>query len=80
MLKKGPSFTLSYMSMLSRAINMLFYIQDELRLHWVTVIRDWRFNDRMYGATDLDNVDILFYYKIVHVVQNNEKNTRDNQK
>ena len=22
----------------------------------------------------------LFYYKIVHVVQNNEKNTRDNQK
>jgi len=23
---------------------------------------------------------LLFYYKIVHVVQNNEKNTRDNQK
>ena len=22
----------------------------------------------------------IFYYKIVHVVQNNEKNTRDNQK
>jgi len=47
---KGLTFTLAYTSVLSRAIKTLFYIQDELGLHWVTVVRDWRLNERMYGA------------------------------
>jgi broad specificity phosphatase PhoE len=48
--EKGFTFDLAYTSVLKRAIKTLFYIQDEMDLHWVPVVRDWRLNERMYGA------------------------------
>jgi 2,3-bisphosphoglycerate-dependent phosphoglycerate mutase len=48
--EKGFTFDLAYTSVLKRAIKTLFYIQDEMDLHWIPVVRDWRLNERMYGA------------------------------
>lgn len=36
--------------MFKRAIKSLYYIQEELDLHWTPVHRHWRLNERMYGA------------------------------
>lgn len=36
--------------MLKRAIKTLFYVQDELDLHWIPVVRSWHLNERMYGG------------------------------
>ena len=47
---KGLTFNLAYTSVLSRAIKTLFYIQDTMGLHWTPVYRDWRLNERHYGA------------------------------
>jgi 2,3-bisphosphoglycerate-dependent phosphoglycerate mutase len=35
---------------LKRSIKSLFYIQEELDLHWIPVMKSWRLNERMYGA------------------------------
>ena len=43
-------FDIAYTSVLKRAIKTLFYIQEELDLHWIPVIRTWRLNERMYGG------------------------------
>jgi len=47
---KGLSFDYAFTSVLSRAIKTLFYIQDTMGLHWVPVVRDYRLNERHYGA------------------------------
>lgn len=36
--------------MLKRAIKTLYYVQEELDLHWIPVVRTWRLNERMYGG------------------------------
>ncbi|HNS67154.1 MAG TPA: 2,3-diphosphoglycerate-dependent phosphoglycerate mutase, partial [Mesotoga infera] len=41
---------LAYTSVLKRAIRTLWYILDEMDLMWIPVIRDWRLNERHYGA------------------------------
>jgi 2,3-bisphosphoglycerate-dependent phosphoglycerate mutase len=47
---KGYTFDIAYTSVLKRAIKTLFYIQDEMNLLWNPVVKDWRLNERMYGA------------------------------
>eukprot|EP01101_Sappina_pedata_P004261 TRINITY_DN1778_c0_g1_i1.p1 TRINITY_DN1778_c0_g1~~TRINITY_DN1778_c0_g1_i1.p1 ORF type:complete len:269 (+),score=132.19 TRINITY_DN1778_c0_g1_i1:47-808(+) len=50
LLKEGYTFDVAYTSLLKRAIKTLFFVQNELDLHWIPVTRDWRLNERMYGA------------------------------
>ena len=42
-------FDIAFTSVLKRAIKTLYYVQDELDLHWIPVVRHWRLNERMYG-------------------------------
>ena len=46
----GFDFDIAYTSVLKRAIRTLWYILDEMDLMWIPVIRDWRLNERHYGA------------------------------
>jgi len=43
-------FDVAYTSVLKRAIRTLWLILDELDRMWIPVIRDWRLNERHYGA------------------------------
>jgi len=46
----GCSFDLAFTSVLTRAIRTLWITLDELGLMWIPVHRDWRLNERHYGA------------------------------
>lgn len=46
----GFAFDLAYTSVLKRAIRTLWFTLDELDQMWIPVIRDWRLNERHYGA------------------------------
>jgi 2,3-bisphosphoglycerate-dependent phosphoglycerate mutase len=46
----GYTFDLAYTSVLKRAIRTLWLTLDGLDLMWIPVIRDWRLNERHYGA------------------------------
>lgn len=46
----GFTFDVAYTSVLKRAIKTLFFIQEELGLHWIPVTKTWRLNERMYGG------------------------------
>merc|ERR1719394_751066 len=46
----GLEFDVAYTSVLKRAIKTLFYIQEGTDQHWIDVHRNWRLNERMYGA------------------------------
>jgi len=48
--QEGYTFDVAYTSLLKRAIRTLWTVLDELDLLWVPVIRDWRLNERHYGA------------------------------
>ena len=48
--KDGYSFDVAYTSVLKRAIRTLWITMDEMDLMWIPVIRDWRLNERHYGA------------------------------
>jgi len=48
--QNGFTFDIVYTSCLTRAIKTLNYILDEMRLHWVPVIKEWRLNERHYGG------------------------------
>ncbi len=43
-------FDIAYTSVLKRAIRTLWHITDQMDLMWIPVIRDWRLNERHYGA------------------------------
>jgi len=43
-------FDIAFTSVLARAIHTLWLIMDELDRVWIPVIRDWRLNERHYGA------------------------------
>ena len=47
---EGLTFDLAYTSVLTRAIRTLWLILDEMDLMWIPVERDWRLNERHYGA------------------------------
>jgi 2,3-bisphosphoglycerate-dependent phosphoglycerate mutase len=46
----GFSFDLAHTSLLKRAIRTLWIVLDEMDLMWIPVRRDWRLNERHYGA------------------------------
>src|SRR5436305_3891027 len=46
----GYVFDVAYTSVLKRAIRTLGIALDELDLLWIPVIKDWRLNERHYGA------------------------------
>ena len=46
----GYEFDVAYTSVLKRAIRTLWHILDEMDQMWIPVIRDWRLNERHYGA------------------------------
>ncbi len=50
LLEEGFTFDIAYTSVLKRAIRTLWIVLDEMDLMWLPVIRDWRLNERHYGA------------------------------
>jgi len=48
--EQGFFFDMAYTSVLKRAIRTLWMALDEMDLMWIPVIRDWRLNERHYGA------------------------------
>ncbi|MCC7488315.1 MAG: 2,3-diphosphoglycerate-dependent phosphoglycerate mutase [Gammaproteobacteria bacterium] len=46
----GLQFDFAYTSVLKRAIRTLWIVLDEMDLMWIPVERDWRLNERHYGA------------------------------
>ena len=50
LLKEGFTFDVAYTSMLKRAIKTLWLVLEEMDLMWIPVHRNWRLNERHYGA------------------------------
>jgi 2,3-bisphosphoglycerate-dependent phosphoglycerate mutase len=48
--EQGYFFDIAFTSVLKRAIRTLWIVLDEMDLMWIPVIRDWRLNERHYGA------------------------------
>jgi 2,3-bisphosphoglycerate-dependent phosphoglycerate mutase len=46
----GFHFDCAYRSLLKRAIRTLWVVLDQLDQMWIPVVRDWRLNERHYGA------------------------------
>lgn len=46
----GYEFDVAYTSVLKRAIRTLWLSLDEMDRMWIPVVRDWRLNERHYGA------------------------------
>lgn len=46
----GVMFDVAFTSVLKRAIRTLWIVLDEMDLMWIPVHRDWRLNERHYGA------------------------------
>ena len=47
---EGYTFDIAYTSVLKRAIRTLWITLDKLDLMWIPVVRNWRLNERHYGA------------------------------
>jgi 2,3-bisphosphoglycerate-dependent phosphoglycerate mutase len=47
---EGLSFELAFTSVLRRAIRTLWLVLDEMDLMWIPEEKDWRLNERHYGA------------------------------
>jgi 2,3-bisphosphoglycerate-dependent phosphoglycerate mutase len=50
LLESGYRFDVAFTSVLKRAIRSLWLILDEMDRMWIPVVRDWRLNERHYGA------------------------------
>ena len=48
--EQGIEFDLCYTSVLKRAIKTLWIALEEMDRMWLPVVRDWRLNERHYGA------------------------------
>jgi 2,3-bisphosphoglycerate-dependent phosphoglycerate mutase len=48
--KMGYAFDIAFTSVLKRAIRTLWLMLDEMDQMWIPVVRDWRLNERHYGA------------------------------
>jgi 2,3-bisphosphoglycerate-dependent phosphoglycerate mutase len=56
--EEGFVFDVAYTSLLKRAIKTLWITLEQMDLMWVPVIREWRLNERHYGAlTGLDKAE-----------------------
>lgn len=47
---EGYAFDIAYTSVLKRAIRTLWFMLEEMDRVWIPVERDWRLNERHYGA------------------------------
>ena len=47
---EGYIFEIAFTSLLKRAIDTLNIVLDESGLHWIPVVKNWRLNERHYGA------------------------------
>jgi len=47
---EGYTFDVAFTSVLKRAIRTLWIVLDEMDLMWIPVYRNWRLNERHYGA------------------------------
>ena len=47
---EGFEFDIAYTSVLKRAIRTLWLVMDEMDSMWIPVFRNWRLNERHYGA------------------------------
>jgi 2,3-bisphosphoglycerate-dependent phosphoglycerate mutase len=50
LIERGFSFDVAYTSALKRAIKTLWVVLEEMDLMWIPVHRNWRLNERHYGA------------------------------
>jgi 2,3-bisphosphoglycerate-dependent phosphoglycerate mutase len=50
MKEAGFAFDVAYTSLLTRAIKTLHFALDEMQQLWIPVIKNWRLNERHYGA------------------------------
>jgi 2,3-bisphosphoglycerate-dependent phosphoglycerate mutase len=48
--QEGYTFDVAFTSVLKRAIRTLWIVLEEMDLMWIPVHRDWRLNERHYGA------------------------------
>ena len=48
--EEGFTFDVAYTSVLKRAVRTLWIVLDGMDLMWIPVVRDWRLNERHYGA------------------------------
>lgn len=48
--EQGYTFDIAFTSVLKRAIRTLWIVLDEMDLMWIPVERNWRLNERHYGA------------------------------
>ncbi len=48
--EQGYTFDVAFTSVLKRAIRTLWVVLDGMDLMWIPVVRDWRLNERHYGA------------------------------
>ena len=48
--EEGFEFDVAFTSVLKRAIRTLWVALDEMDRMWIPVVRDWRLNERHYGA------------------------------
>jgi 2,3-bisphosphoglycerate-dependent phosphoglycerate mutase len=61
--KEGFVFDLAFTSLLKRAIKTLWVVLEEMDLMWIPVHKDWRLNERHYGALQgLNKADIAAQY------------------
>jgi 2,3-bisphosphoglycerate-dependent phosphoglycerate mutase len=50
LLAEGFTFDIAYTSLLKRAIRTLWIALDNMDMMWLPVVRNWRLNERHYGA------------------------------
>ena len=70
LLREGYTFDVAYTSVLKRSIRTLWIVLDEMDLRWIPVYRNWRLNERFYGALQgLNKAEMAVQYgeKQVHL-------------
>ncbi len=55
LLQEGFMFDVTYTSVLTRAIQTLWLVMEEMDLLWLPVIKHWRLNERHYGKLQGSN-------------------------
>ena len=60
---EGYDFDIAYTSVLKRAIHTLRYVLDAMDRTWLPVVKNWRLNERHYGALQgLNKADMAAKY------------------
>ena len=68
--REGYTFDIAFTSVLRRAIRTLWLLQEAMDLMWIPVVKDWRLNERHYGALQgLNKAEIAEHYGAEQVHQ-----------